>query len=392
MPNDFTFQNTTKIYFGRHQLHCLHEEILRTGRKVLMVYGGGSIKQTGIYDQVIEELQQNGCEAIEFNGIEPNPRHTTINQGAALCRKNAVNAILAVGGGSVIDASKAIAAEVCSDTENIWDLVEAHQPITEALPIFTVLTASATGSEADASAVISNMECEKKEGIGGPALRPTASFLNPEYTYSVPAYQTACGSFDIMSHTLDTKYFSKDPKMDMVYRMMDEHLLTVVKWAPEALQHPEDYETRANLMWASTWALNSFMTAGIAQAPSCHMMEHELSAVYDITHGHGLAILTPRWLSYILNEEAAPQIARLGTKVFGLAAGKTEMETAKAAIEALERFCFETLGLKSRLSDLGIDDSRFHEMAVHACGPNGVIKGFADLFPKDVEEIYHRCL
>lgn len=389
--NDFTFQNTTKIYFGKNQLQHLHEEVLKIGKNVLLVYGGGSIKRTGIYDLVVNELQQNGCEVFEYNGIEPNPRHTSINKGAMLCREKHIDVVLAVGGGSVIDASKAIAALTLSDTDDVWDIVEAHQPINKALPIMVILTMAATGSEADASAVISNNELQRKQGIGGAALRPMVSFLNPEYTYTVSAYQTACGSFDIMSHTMDTKYFTKLDKMDMIYRMMDEHIKTVVQWAPVAMNQPQNYDARANLMWASTWALNSFLTVGIAQAPSCHMMEHELSAVYDITHGHGLAILTPRWLEYILNEDTAGQIARLGRNVFDIAEKETDMDTAKETITAMKKFCFETLGLQSKVSDLNIDSSKFHEMAVNACGPSGVIHGFVDLYPSDVEKIYEMC-
>jgi alcohol dehydrogenase YqhD (iron-dependent ADH family) len=392
MINDFTFQNTAKIYFGKNQLGNLSKEILKTGDSVLLVYGGGSIKKNGLYDKVMKVLNDADIRVFERSDIEPNPRHTTVNDGAEICRREKISAVLAVGGGSVIDAAKGIAATVGSGMENVWDFVEEQQYVLRALPIFTVLTMSATGSEADASAVISNKEKGLKKGIAGPALRPTASFLNPENTYTVNAYQTACGSFDIMSHTMDTKYFSRDDKMDMIYRMMDEHLKTVVKWAPAALQRPNDYEARANLMWASTWALNSFMTVGNRQASSCHSMEHVLSGVYDITHGHGLAILTPRWLRYILNEESAPAIARLGTKVFDLPENSSVMKTAEDSISAMEKFCFETLGLKSRLSDLGIDDSRLHEMAAEACGPDGVIHGFTDLHINDVENIYRMCL
>ena len=390
--NDFTFQNTTKIYFGRNQINHLPEEIRKVSKNVLLVYGGNFLKKTGLYDKVINVLHPAGITTFDLDSVEPNPHHTTVNAGAKICRDNEIGAVLAIGGGSVIDAAKAIAATAVSDTEDVWDLVEAHQPIIKALPIFVIVTAAATGSEMDASAVISNDDKKEKKGIAGPGVRPTASFLNPENTFSVPAYQTACGSFDIMSHTIDTKYFSKDDKMDMLYRMMDEHILTVVKYAPIALKKPDDYEARANLMWAATWALNSFMTCGVHQATSVHAMEHELSGEYNITHGHGIAILMPRWMRYILNEETAPQIARLGYKVFDVPEETPVMQAADLTIKAMEDFAFVKLGLKSHLSELNIDESQFEKMAKNSCGEQGVIKGFVDLYPKDVEAIYRMCL
>jgi alcohol dehydrogenase YqhD (iron-dependent ADH family) len=195
-----------------------------------------------------------------------------------------------------------------------------------------------------------------------------------------------------MSHIFDVAYFSKKQTMDMLLRIQEEVLKTVVKYAPVAVSKPDDYEARANLMWASSWALNNFLYEGFFQATVCHSMEHELSAFYDITHGHGLAILTPRWLAYVLDEETAPIIQRFGVNVMGLDASLPAMEGAQAAIQALETFFFETLGLKSRLSELGIDDKNFAAMACKACGAEGVLHGFTDLTPADVEEIFRMCL
>jgi len=218
------------------------------------------------------------------------------------------------------------------------------------------------------------------------------SFLDPTNTFSVSAYQTACGSVDIMSHIFDVAYFSKKQSMDMLLRIQEEVLKTVVKYAPVAVNKPDDYEARANLMWASSWALNNFLYEGFFQATVCHSMEHELSAFYDITHGHGLAILTPRWLAYVLDEETAPIIQRFGVNVMGLDGSLPAMEGAKAAIQALETFFFKTLGLKPRLSDLGIDDKNFAAMARKACGAEGILHGFTDLTPADVEKIFRMCL
>lgn len=391
--NDFTFQNTTKAYFGKSAMSHIAEEISKISNNVLLVFGGGSIKRSGLYDHLHTMLEDSGIQVFDFAGIEPNPHHTTVNKGAALCKEKNIKAVLAVGGGSVIDASKAIAALAVTEENDIWTLVEAHKPITTALPIYAVVTMAATGSEMDASCVISNEEKEIKSGVNGPGIRPTACFLDPANTYSVPAFQTACGSFDIMSHTIDTKYFSKDDKMDMLYRMMDEHILTVIKWAPVALKEPNNYEARANLMWAATWALNSFMTCGVHQAASCHAMGHELSAKYHITHGLTLAILMPRWLEYILDEKTAVQIRRLGDKCLGIDSSLNDMDAAKATIEALKQFITDELHLNLSLSAAGVtDDSRLKEMAEDACGESGVIKGFVDLYPKDVENIYRMCL
>ncbi|MBQ9824965.1 MAG: iron-containing alcohol dehydrogenase [Solobacterium sp.] len=392
MMNDFSFQNTTKVHFGKDSLTKLSSELIRYGNRVLLVYGGSFLKQCGLYDKIVNEIKKEDIEIFDYDLVKPNPRHTDINVGGKMCRENNIQAVLAIGGGSAIDSAKAIAALALADTDNCWDLVVAGRPITKALPIFTIPTMASTGSEMDASCVISNLETEEKKGYNGPAIRPTVTFDDPTNTFTVPAYQTACGSVDIMSHTIDTKYFSRDDKMDMLYRMMDEHVKTVVKWAPVAYTDPTNYEARANLMWAAAWALNSFMTCGVRQMTSVHAMEHELSAVYDMVHGHGIAILMPRWMRYILNEETAPQIARMAYNVYDVDKNMPVMEAAEKAIELTEKLCFETLGLKSRLSEMGIDDSRFEKMAKNACGKNGVIRGYVDLYPEDVVKIYRMCL
>ena len=388
---DFIFQNKTKVYFGKDQLKHLGEEVSRFGKKVLLVYGGGSIKKIGLYDKVVAELDKAGMEVLELSGVEPNPHHTTVNKGAKICKEAGVDVLLAVGGGSTIDATKGIAAAAKYEGDDVWDLVSQKAEVEESLPIVTVLTLAATGSEMDGGCVISNVNTNEKYGYFGPDNNPDVSFLNPENTFSVSAYQTASGSADIMSHVFDVAYFSKQDSMDMLVRMQEEVLKTVVKYAPVAIKKPNDYEARANLMWASSWALNNFLYDGLSQATVCHDMEHELSAFYDITHGHGLAILTPRWLSYILDEETAPRIRRFGVNVLGVDASLSEMDGAKEAIKALEKLFFETFGLKNRLSDLGIDDRNFEIMARKACR-NDVLHGFTDLTPDDVLKIYRMCL
>ncbi len=240
--------------------------------------------------------------------------------------------------------------------------------------------------------VISNVELNEKQPIFGPTLRPNVSFLDPTNTFSVNAYQTASGSADIMAHVFDVAYFTDQEEMDMLTRMQEEVLKTVVKYAPVAIEKPDDYEARSNLMWASSWALNGFLFSGVSQDAIAHMIEHELSAFYNITHGHGLAIIIPRWLTYILSDKTAPKIKRFGVNVLGVDASLSDMDGAKAAIAALEKFYFETLGLQSRLSDLGIDDKNFALMAKKACSAKGKLVGFTTLTPADVEEIFKMSL
>lgn len=388
--NNFIFQNTTKIYFGENQLTYLDNEIKVYGQRVLLAYGGGSIKKIGLYDKVKEELEKAGVTVFELAGIEPNPRHTTVNKGADICKKERIDVILAVGGGSTIDCSKAIAAATYYDGDS-WDLITQKSPVTKALPIISVLTLAATGSEMDSGSVISNIDTNEKYGLLHPLLQPKVSFLDPSNTFSVNAFQTACGGVDILSHIFDVFYFTTSEKMEMVNRVMEDLIRIVLKYTPIAINDPENYEARANLMWTSSWALNGFIGTGAVQAPSCHAMEHELSAYYDITHGLGLAILTPRWMEYILDEATAPHFKSFGINIFGIDESLSEIEGAKQAIEALSTFFFNTLGLKQTLSELGIDDKNFAAMAKNACG-NGVMQGFKPLNAKDIEAIYRMCL
>ena len=388
--NDFVFQNTTKIYFGENQLGHLGEELKQYGTRVLLAYGGGSIKTIGLYDKVTEELRRAGLTVFELSGIEPNPRHTTVNKGADICKKEKIDVLLAVGGGSTIDCAKAIAAATFHDGDS-WDLVTRKAPVTRALPILTVLTLAATGSEMDSGGVISNVETREKYGLMHPLLLPKVSFLDPANTYTVNAFQTACGSADILSHIFDIAYFTTAEKLDMVDRVMEAVMKTVVDFAPLAIKEPHNYAARANLMWAASWALNGFLQTGAFQAASCHAMEHELSAFYDITHGLGLAILTPRWMEYVLDSATAPQFKKFGVNVFGIDASLSDMEGARRAIDALSDFLFATLGLASTLTEIGIDDANFKVMAEKACR-GGVLQGFKPLTPQDVENIFRMCL
>ena len=358
------------------------------GKKVLLTYGGGSIKRSGLYDSIIKEIEKAGLEHFELSGIEPNPKVDSVRKGAEICKKEGIDVLLAVGGGSTIDATKWIAAAACV-VHDPWDFFSKGAPVKKALPILDVLTLAATGSEMDSGGVISNPETQDKIGNGSEKLQPKVSFLDPTNTYTVSAYQTACGAADMMSHIMEV-YFNMEPDLYMLDCFMEGLLKTVIKYAPAALREPDNYEARANLMWTSSWAINGFINGGKHLEWSCHPMEHELSARYDITHGLGLAILTPRWLKYCLDETTVSRYVQFGVNVFGIDSTLPDMEIAEKAIEMLSDFFFKTLGLKSTLSEVGIQSEDYPVMAKKACGGD-VLRGFKPLRQKDIEKIFEMC-
>lgn len=387
--NNFIYDIPVKVYFGENQLGNLGEELKKYGKRVLLTYGGGSIKKIGLYDKIVTEIKNAGLELFELSGIEPNPRVTSVNKGAEICKREKIDVLLAVGGGSTIDATKFIGAATYYDGD-AWDIFTNKTPITNCLPIVTVLTLSATGSEMDAGGVISNLDTKDKIGYMHPMLLPKASFLDPTNTYTVSSYQTACGAADTMSHIMEV-YFNMDQDLYMLDFIMEGLMKTVIKYAPIAMKEPENYEARANLMWASSWAINGFVNGGKRQAWSCHPMEHEVSAIYDITHGLGLAILTPRWMEYSLDETTVSKFYQFGCNVFGIDKDMESMAVAKKVIEMLSDFFFNTLGLKSTFTEIGINDKSFSIMAKKAC-MGDVLPGFKPLNQQDIENIFKMCL
>lgn len=387
--NSFVYDVPVKVYFGENQLGHLGEELGRFGKRVLLTYGGGSIKRMGLYDKVLDELKKGGFEVFELSGIEPNPRIDSVRRGAQMCKEHSIDVLLAVGGGSTIDATKFMAAGACVDHDP-WDFLSSTwAPIEKALPIVSILTLSATGSEMDSGGVISNPETKDKIGRMAPAMLPKVSFLDPTLTYTVSPYQTACGSVDIMSHIIEV-YFNNSQDLFMLDTFMEGMLKTVVKYAPVAMENPSDYEARANLMWTSSWAINGFVNGGKMQAWSCHPMEHELSAIYDITHGLGLAMLTPRWMEYCLDESNVSKYVSFGVNVFGIDAQLPPMEIAKESIRRLSHFFFHTLKLQSTFEEVGIRREDFPVMARKACA-GGVLQGFKPLNQQDIENIFEMC-
>lgn len=387
--NSFVYDIPVKVYFGENQLQHLGEELSKFGKRVLLTYGGGSIKKTGLYDTVMSEIEKNGLEVFELSGIEPNPRIESVRKGVRICKDEKIDVLLAVGGGSTLDATKFMAAGACVEHDP-WDfLSEKWAPIEKALPVITVLTLAATGSEMDAGGVISNPETQDKIGRLAPPMLPKVSFLDPTLTYTVSPYQTACGAADMMSHIMEV-YFNMEQDLYMLDCFMEGMMRTIIKYAPIAMREPENYEARANLMWTSSWAINGFVNGGKQQAWSCHPMEHELSAIYDITHGLGLAILTPRWMEYCLDESTVSKYVQFGINVFGIYGQQEPMVIARQSIEKLSEFLFGTLGLKRTFTEVGIRAEDFPVMARKACG-NGVLPGFKPLAQEDVERIFEMC-
>lgn len=387
--NNFVYDVPTKVYFGENAVDNLNIELKKYGKNVLLCYGGGSIKKIGLYDKIISQIKEAGCTVFELSGIEPNPRVDSVRKGAQMCKENNIDVVLAAGGGSTLDAAKWIAAAAKVD-HDAWDFFSEWAEVKDALPVLTILTLSATGSEMNCGGVISNTETKDKIGRLAKPLLPKASFLDPTLTYTVSKYQTACGSADIISHILEV-YFAPNDDMYMLDCFMEGLLKTVIKYAPIALEKPNDYEARANLMWASSWAINTFITGGKTHEWSCHPMEHELSAIYDITHGLGLAILTPRFLKYCLNESNVDRYVKFGVNVFSIDSTLPKMEIANLAIEKLADFLFNTLSLDDSFTKVGIKREDFSIMAKKAC-ENSTINGFVPLNQSDIENIFEMCL
>lgn len=385
---NFTYSIPTTIYFGKDKLEEIIPEVKRYGKRVLITYGGGSIKRIGLYDKLTALFKLNDIFYVELGGIQPNPRVSSVREGIALCREHKVDFILAVGGGSVIDASKAIAAGVTYDGD-VWDFMIGKATVKDPLPLGSVLTLAATGSEMNGSAVISNEETQDKRPMGDPALRPVFSVLDPVYTYSVNKWHTAAGTTDIMSHIFEA-YYTVDKDVEVADYMAEALLKVCIKYGPIAVEEPENYEARANLMWAGTLAINGLISYGKAGGDwATHMIEHEVSAIYDLTHGAGLAILFPVWMEYVLDEKNSWRFAQMARNVWGVSE-IDDMKAARLGIAEIRKF-FSSLGMPATLKDVNIDGQHIPVMAKKATifGALGNIK---KLQQADVEEILRRAL
>ncbi|WP_010676378.1 iron-containing alcohol dehydrogenase [Bacillus timonensis] len=357
---NFTYFNPTKLIFGKGQVQELKNEIPQYGKKVLLVYGGGSIKRNGLYDQVIALLSEMGAEVHELSGVEPNPRLSTVRKGIEICRKEGIEFLLAVGGGSVIDCTKAIAAGAKYDGD-VWDFMTRKAVATDALPLGTVLTIAATGSEMNSGSVITNWETNEKYGWGSPAVFPKFSILDPVNTFTLPKDQTVYGMVDMMSHVFE-HYFHHEPNTLTQDQWCESVLRTVIETAPKLINDLENYDYRATIMLNGTLALNKMLNMGFNGDWATHNIEHAVSAVYDIPHGGGLAILFPNWMKHVLDENV-DRFKQMAVRVFNVnTEGKTDREVALEGIEKLREF-WNSIGAPSRLADYGIGEENLELMA-----------------------------
>jgi alcohol dehydrogenase len=386
--NTFTFYNPTKLIFGKGQVEQLKELVPQYGKKVLLVYGGGSIKRNGLYDEVISILNNIDAEVHELPGVDPNPRLSSVREGVEICKENDIDFLLAVGGGSVIDCTKAIAAGAKYDGD-AWDLVTKKAFAHEALPFGTVLTLAATGSEMNAGSVITNWDTQEKYGWGSPVTFPQFSILDPVNTFTVPKNHTVYGMVDMMSHVFE-QYFNDATNTPLQDRMCESTLRTVIEAAPKLLNDLENYELRETILYSGTIALNGMLQMGYRGDWASHNIEHAISAVYDIPHAGGLAIIFPNWMKHNLKVNPA-RFAQMAERVFDVdPTGKTEEETALEGISKLREF-WSSIGAPSSLADYDIDDSKLDVMADKAM-VNGEFGNFNKLNKQDVLAILRASL
>ncbi|MBE6327601.1 MAG: iron-containing alcohol dehydrogenase [Bacteroidales bacterium] len=380
---NFDYQTPTRLIFGKGVIAKLPEVMAQFGKKILLTYGGGSIKKIGIYQKVKELLTD--CEIIELSGIQPNPKYDpSVLDGVKLCKENNVDVILAVGGGSVLDCSKAIAAGACYDGDP-WDLISYKVKAQKALPIVDIITLAATGSEYDCGGVISRTETNDKIGYVDPLLFPAVSFLDPEYTFTVSKKQTAAGIADAMNHTIE-QYFVEDTTL-LNDGFCESMLRSLMQNGRLCLDNPNDYTARAEMMLACTYGCNGILSLGNSMSGwPCHGIEHALSAYYDITHGEGLAIITPRWMRHILNEKTMPRFVKYGINVMGVSPNLPLEVIANRAIDATYDF-FKSIGIPMHLREVGIDESRIDEMAHHIAVNEGLENAYAPLNEDDIRQI-----
>ena len=386
---NFDYMTPTRLIFGKGVVdEKLAAVMSGFGKKILLTYGGGSIKKIGLYDKVKAFLKD--YEVYELSGIQPNPKYDpSVLDGVKICKENNIDVILSVGGGSVLDCSKAIAAGAKYDGDP-WDLISYKVKAQAALPIVDIITLAATGSEYDMGGVISRTETNDKIGYLDPHLFPTVSFLDPVYTFTVSKKQTAAGCADAMNHIME-QYFCEYSTL-LNDGFMEAGLKSLMTNVKKCLDNPEDYTARAEMMLDCTYGCNGIYSLGNSQTGwPCHGMEHALSAYYDITHGEGLAIITPRWMKHILGDKTVDRFVKYGVNVYGIDANQDKFEIADQAIEATYKF-FESLGIPMHLKEVGIDESRIDEMAKHVADNEGLENAWVPLLQKDIADIFRASL
>ena len=390
--NNFTFYAPTYFAFGKDTEKETGKYVKRFGgSKVLIHYGGGSVIRSGLLDRVKKSLEEEQISYIELGGVKPNPRSGLVYEGIELSRKEKIDFVLAVGGGSTIDSAKAIAAGAVYEGD-FWDYYEG-KPVDKALPIGTILTIAAAGSEGSPDSVITKEDGMFKRGASGEAFRPKFSILNPALTQTLPAYQTACGITDIIAHLYE-RYLTNTKEVEVTDRMIEALILTMIHEGPRVMEDPDNYEARANIMWAGMMAHNNSCGVGRTQDWTSHDVEHELSALYDCAHGAGLAVVMPAVFTYNMNHDVM-RFAKIAVRVWGCQMDFEHPEkTAKAGIEALRSFLI-SIGMPKNFEELGAREADIEKLAHTACygnGGDGSMGGFVKLNQKDVEAIYRLML
>ncbi len=379
---NFELDLSTKIIFGKGSEEKVGEETGKYSKKVLLHYGGGSIKRSGLYDRVVRSLKSAGIDFVELGGVVPNPRLSMVRKGIELCRKEEIDFVLAVGGGSVIDSAKAIAAGVPYKGD-VWDFFEKKARIREAVPVATILTISAAGSEMSPNMVITDENSRRKLSGRSDLIRPVFSILNPELTFTLPKEQVAYGAVDMFAHVVE-RYFTNTKNVDVTDEMCEAVMRSIIMNAKKAVADSEDYDAQAELMWAGTVAHNGILGAGREEDWSSHRIEHELSAEYDIAHGEGLAVIVPAWMAYVYRH-SMKRFARYARNVFHV----LEEDDEKAAVSGIEetKKFFASLGLSTTMKGLGLGEENVGKMSKLCAGKNG-IGFFVELDAEDIEKIY----
>lgn len=387
--NNFTFYSPTYFVFGKNTENEVGQNVKRFGgTKVLLHFGGGSVIKSGLLQRVKSSLEKEGIQYVELGGVKPNPRSGLVYTGIDLCRKEGVDFVLAVGGGSVIDSAKAIASGVVYEGD-FWDFYEGKE-ITAALPVGTILTIAAAGSEGSPSSVITKEEGMYKRGAGGDAIRPVFSILNPELTTTLPAYQTACGATDIMAHVFE-RYFTNTKGVELTDRLCEGVLLTMVKEVPKVIENLEDYEARSNIMWAGMVAHNGICGVGREEDWASHGLEHELSALYDVPHGAGLAVMFPAWMQYVMNQDVM-RFAKIAVRLWGCEMDYEHPEvTAKEGIRRFKEF-LTSIGMPVTFAELGAKAEDIEALVHKVRYYNGTLGSFVPLTKSDCEKIYRLAL
>ena len=386
---NFDYQTPTRLIFGRGVVQeKLHDVMEKFGKRVLITWGGGSIKRSGLYDQVREILKDK--EIYELPGIEPNPKYDpSVLEGVRICKEKNIDVILSVGGGSVLDCTKAIAGAACSDADP-WDVITMKVPTLKAIPIVDIITLAATGSEYDRGGVISRTDTNDKLAYFSDLVFPAVSFIDPTYTFTLPVRQTLAGVSDCINHIMEQYFCGEHIMMNDAF--MEGAIKSLMKNVRIVLEDPENYEARAEIFYATTLGCNGIYSLGNSESGwPMHAIEHALSGHYDINHGEGLAIVTPRWMKHILSEKTLERFVAFGTGVFGIDPALPEMEIAEKAIQSIHDF-YREIGLPMTLSEVGIDGSRIDEMAHHIAVNEGLENAWAPLHEEDIAAILRDCL